>query len=286
MAAPQVVLVTGASSGLGRATASLLATRGFTVFGTGRRPAAGEAAGFALLPLDVRSEESVRACVDAVLARAGRIDALVNFAGYGAYGALEETSLDEVRELFDTNFLGVMRMVNATLPAMRRQGGGRIVNVSSLNGRIGLPYVGVYGASKHAIEGYSAALRHEVRPFGIHVSVLVPGLYKTEGWAAGRKAARELPEYDRLRRSFTAALEENAAKAADPIGVAKAVVRILDKRAPRLHYLVGADAIALLGLKAVLPESLFEVLVRRSFKLDAGKDPAPRPEPGAAAAPD
>src|SRR5690606_35507590 len=160
---PKVVLITGASSGLGRATARLLAERGYRVFGTSRRPPAdAPTGGVEPLALDVCADASVAACVQTVLARAGRIDALINNAGYELGGALEEATLEEAQRQFETNFFGAVRMIRAVLPAMRRQGGGRIVNVSSLAGLAPVPFLGLYSASKFALEGYSEALRHEV----------------------------------------------------------------------------------------------------------------------------
>ena len=176
-----VALVTGVSSGIGRATAAILAGQGFRVFGTTRQSVdASVASGsVTLVRLDVRDDESVHTCVRAVLDQAGRLDALVNSAGYVLLGSLEETSIEEARELFETNFFGVLRMCRAVLPAMRQQGAGRIVNVSSVLGFLPAPYMGIYAATKHAIEGYSESLDHEVRQFGIRVSVIEPGFTRT-----------------------------------------------------------------------------------------------------------
>ncbi|MGH9455498.1 MAG: SDR family NAD(P)-dependent oxidoreductase, partial [Terriglobia bacterium] len=165
MGEKKVVLVTGVTSGIGAATASLLSDRGFRVFGTARQPAeTGAALGaVTLVRLDVREEESVRTCVRTVLDQAGRIDALLNNAGYVLQGSLEETSIDEAKALFETNFFGVLQMNRAVLPIMREQRAGRIVNISSVLGFLPAPYMGIYAASKHAIEGYSESLDHEVR---------------------------------------------------------------------------------------------------------------------------
>src|SRR5215510_11032124 len=161
----RVVLITGASSGVGRSTAGLLSQRGYRVFGTSRHPgAAGPTPAVELLPLDVRADDSVRQCVEAVVNRTGRLDVLINNAGYELAGALEELSSEEARAQFETNFFGVVRMVNAALPLMRKQKHGHIVNVSSLTGLTAIPFLGIYYASKFALEGYTEALRHEVRP--------------------------------------------------------------------------------------------------------------------------
>src|SRR5713101_6824654 len=176
-----VALVTGVSSGIGRATATLLAVRGFRVFGTMRRPSEtnGRPGDVEVVPLDVRDEESVRSCLRTVLDQAGRIDALVNNAGYALIGALEETSIEDARDLFETNFFGVLRVTQALLPIMRGQQHGRIVNIGSVVGFLPEPYQGIYSASKHALEGYSESLDHEVRQFGIRVSVIEPGFMRT-----------------------------------------------------------------------------------------------------------
>src|SRR5262245_58411020 len=164
----KVVLITGASSGVGHTTARLLSQSGYRVFGTSRNPGGAEATpGVATLALDVCSDDSVAACVKAVVADAGRIDVLVNNAAYELAGAAEETTIDEAKAQFETNFFGVVRMVKAVLPSMRRQKHGRIVNVSSLSGVSSIPFMGMYSASKFALEGFSEALQLEVSPFNI-----------------------------------------------------------------------------------------------------------------------
>jgi short-subunit dehydrogenase len=165
-----VVPITGASSGVGQAAARLLAQRGYKVFGTSRNPATAESIPMVeMLPLDVRADASVHACVEAVSHRGGRLDVLVNNAGFELAGALEELSPPEAEAQFETNFFGVVRMINAVLPSMRQQKRGRIVNVGSLSGLSPIPFLGIYSASKFALEGYMEALRHEVKPFNIHV---------------------------------------------------------------------------------------------------------------------
>src|SRR5262245_42996150 len=176
----KVVLITGASSGIGRATAQLLTNRGYRVFGTARNP--GKVAPIpdvALLALDVGDETSVEAGVAAVLDATGRIDVLINNAGYGMVGAVEETGLDEAKALFDTNLFGVLRMVRAVLPVMRRQGSGRIVNTSSILGFLPAPFFGLYAATKHALEALSESLDHEVRSSGIRVTLVEPNTTNT-----------------------------------------------------------------------------------------------------------
>src|SRR5262245_2598374 len=166
MTDPQVVLITGASSGVGRAAARVLSQHGYRVFGTSRDPAGSPASpDVELVALDVRNDDSVAACAKSVFDRAGRVDILVNNAAYELAGALEETSVEEAKAQFETNFFGVVRMVRAVLPSMRERRQGRIVNVSSLSGVSAIPFMGIYSASKFALEGYTEALRMEVEPF-------------------------------------------------------------------------------------------------------------------------
>jgi NAD(P)-dependent dehydrogenase (short-subunit alcohol dehydrogenase family) len=180
MSDQRVVLITGASSGVGQSMARLLAREKYKVFETSRNPAIAEAIpAVEMLPLDVRAGDSVRVCVEAVSSRAGHIDVLINNAGYELAGAVEELTSEEIRAQFETNFFGVVRMVKAVLPAMRRQRRGHIINVSSLAGVSSIPFLGMYCASKFALEGYTEALRHEVKPFNIRVSLTEAGFLKT-----------------------------------------------------------------------------------------------------------
>src|SRR2546426_3993254 len=211
----QTVLVTGASSGIGQATAQLLAERGFNVYGTSRKPTG------KLIPLDVRSDDSVRACID----RVGPIDVLVNNAGYSLMSAAEETSIDEAKAQLETNFWGAVRMVNAVLPAMRKAGAGKIINIGSLAGITAIPFGGFYTASKFAIEGYSEALWHELRPLGISVSVIEPGFVHTAIGDATQLAQSSLTAYDGVRTRGTSALARQLQAGIAPEAVAQAVLR-------------------------------------------------------------
>src|SRR5437899_8010052 len=220
----QTVLVTGASSGIGQATAQLLAERGHRVFGPTRKPGAVQASGFTMVGLDVRSDDSVRGCVDQVLSQAGRLDVLVNNAGYNLMGAAEETSLEEAKSQFETNFFGVVRMVNAVLPAMRKAGAGKIINIGSLAGITAIPFGAFYTASKFAIDGYSEALWHEVRPFGITVTVLEPGFIHTKIGETTQTAATRLAPYDGVRQRVQAALARQVQHGIAPEKVAATVL--------------------------------------------------------------
>jgi NAD(P)-dependent dehydrogenase (short-subunit alcohol dehydrogenase family) len=264
-----VVLITGASSGFGAATARLLVGKGMAVFGTSRRAGAGAEGPFAMLPLDVRSDESAAACVEAVLVRAGRIDALVNNAGYTLAGAVEETGLEEARAQFETNFFGVLRMTRAVLPHMRRQGGGRIVNISSLAGLIGVPFHATYAASKFALEGWSEGLRQEVRRFGVWVSLIEPGDFRTGATAARERAANRLAAYGPVRDRAIEIMARSEQAGPDPAWVARCVARVLAASRPRLRYRVGNDARWVPRLRRLMPEWLFEAALRRNYGIDS-----------------
>jgi len=251
----QTVLVTGASSGIGQATAQLLTERGFNVYGTSRKPTG------KLILLDVRSDDSVRACVE----RVGTIDVLVNNAGYSLMGSAEETSLDEAKAQLETNFFGVVRMVKAVLPAMRKARAGKIITIGSLAGITAIPFGAFYTASKFALEGYTEALWHELRPFGIHVSLIEPGFIATPIGESTQIAAAPLSAYDGVRQRATHALDQHVKHGISPEAVAKTVLRIIATRSPSLRYRVGTDAAWLPRLKGVLPWPLFAIGVRRTF---------------------
>jgi NAD(P)-dependent dehydrogenase (short-subunit alcohol dehydrogenase family) len=264
-----VVLITGASSGIGQATARLLSRSGYTVFGTSRHPREAEPIpGVDMLELDVRSDESVRACVAAVLEKVGRVDTLLNNAGVEFSGALEEISMAEAKEQFETNFFGVHRMVRALLPRMRQQRSGRILNISSLAGLSSVPYLGMYSASKFALEGYSEALRAEVQPFGIHVSQIEVGFLDTPMRAHRRQAAERIEEYDSGRKNAYAVFLRDEERGPPPEVIAEAVIAILRSRRPRLRYVVGHQARRIVRLRRLLPASLYERGVRSTFRLD------------------
>ena len=257
----QTVLVTGASSGIGQATARLLAERGFTVFGTARKPQGAQSQGVTMVPLDVRSDESVRTCV----AEVGRLDVLVNNAGYAVTGAAEETSLEEAKAQFETNFFGIVRMVNAVLPGMRAAGAGKIINLSSLAGNTAIPYSGFYSASKFAVEGYSEALWYEVGPFGISVSLVEPGFVNTPIVEASPVAARPLPAYDASRKSMLAAFGHALEGGIPPEQVARRVLQIVEHPSPALRYPVGAQATWLPRVRKVVPWKVYAAGVRKTF---------------------
>ena len=266
---PLVVLISGASSGVGQSTARLLSERGFTVFGTSRRPSSGDRIpGVEMLSLDVRVDDSVRTCVEAVVNRCGRLDVVINNAGYELAGALEEISIEEATAQFETNFLGVVRMVNAVLPLMRQQRRGHIVNVSSLAGLTAIPFLGFYSASKYALEGYTEALRHEVKPFNIHVSLTEAGFLRTAMVEHRQVGARRITEYEPWRQRALNAVRSSEDKAPGPEVVANRLLEIIFSSSPRLRYLIGQQAKSVARLLRFLPAGMFEQGVRRSFSLD------------------
>src|SRR5215204_2934892 len=218
MAKPKgkIALVTGASSGIGEATAERLAKAGYKVYGTSRRGAQGGNRPFEMLALDVTSDESVEAAVSEVMRRDGRIDLLVNNAGFGvAPGGAEESSIDQARSIFETNFFGVIRMTRAVVPHMRRQGNGRIINIGSVLGFLPMPFGALYAATKHAIEGYSESLDHELRTKGIRVSVIEPAYTKTQFDANFLEPDAKLEEYSAVRAALGQTLKDVMAVAAD-----------------------------------------------------------------------
>jgi short-subunit dehydrogenase len=269
MSDQRVVLITGASSGVGQSTARLLSQRDYKVFGTSRNPARSEIlTGVQMLPLDVRADDSVRACVEAVSRRGGRIDVLINNAGYELAGALEELTPEEHRAQFETNFFGVVRMVNAVLPLMRQQKSGLIINVGSLAGLSSIPFLGIYSASKFALEGYTEALRHEVKPFNIQVSLTEAGFLKTPMMNNRQVAENRIAEYDPGRQRALDAIRANEEKAPGPELVAKTLLEIISSKAPRLRYPIGQQAKSVARLRRFLPAGMFEQGVRRTFSLD------------------
>jgi short-subunit dehydrogenase len=261
----KTVLITGVSSGIGRETAQLLAGKGFRVFGTVRNDTA-SLEGMELVRLDVTDDASIHDAVRAITAKAGPIGSLVNNAGFGLSGALEETSLAEVREQFETNFFGVIRMINAVLPGMREQGYGRIVNISSVAGFLPMPYMGIYAASKHAVEGYTETLSHEIRRFGVHAILVEPDFTRTNFGTSIRTVAANLPAYAAEKAQVLAAIRENASKGTDPRTVAKVIYTALTAASPRQRYPAGGAA-RLSFLRRFVPAEMFGNSLRKQFRM-------------------
>ena len=277
MAVSKAVLVTGCSTGIGRATAERLAARGHTVYATARRPesiADLEEKGCRTLALDVCDEDSMRTAVAAVEEAEGAVGALVNNAGYSQSGAVETVPLDSVRRQFETNVFGLMRMCQLVLPGMRGQGFGRIVNVSSMGGKLTFPGGGVYHGTKHAVEALSDALRFEVRGFGVDVVVIEPGLIITQfGEAAGASleaaATTDGPyaEFNRAVGKLTAEAYQGglARLGAGPEAVAKVIERAITARRPRTRYKVTASARLVMGVRRVLPDRAWDAFTGTQY---------------------
>jgi len=309
-ARPPVVLVTGASSGIGKACSEWLFARGCRVYGTSRQApralvearTSDLAPLLRMIPLDVTSDSSVEAAVGSVLACEGRIDAVVNNAGFGIAGAVEFTTMDEAREQFETNFFGTVRVCRAVLPVMRQQGSGRILNVSSIAGRIGIPFQAFYSASKFAIEGFTEALRMEVAPFGIQVVLIEPGDFRT-GFTAARRMAepgaptgpgdgtgpcvgrgfslagaegnpkgspytRDGSPYAARQAKALAVMEHDETHGATPEAVARLVHRIITARSPGVRYAVGpvSEKLALI-LQRLLPSRLLAWGIAKYYRV-------------------
>ncbi|MGH2954931.1 MAG: SDR family NAD(P)-dependent oxidoreductase [Solirubrobacterales bacterium] len=280
---PGAVLITGCSSGIGEQTARRLARRGWTVYATARRPdsIAGLAeAGCRTLALDVTDEGSMRAAVDEVEGAAGSVGALVNNAGYSQSGALETVPMERIRAQFETNVFGLIRMCQLVLPGMRRAGRGRIVNLSSMGGKLVFPGGGAYHATKHAVEALSDALRYEVRGFGVEVVIIEPGLITTRfgetaaGSIADADGRTELGEEVDPYARFNAAVGSVTAGAYEgplrylggpPDTVAKVIERALSARSPRPRYKVTPSArLALFG-RRLSPDRVWDAAMRVQF---------------------
>ena len=272
----ETVLVTGASSGIGRVTCLRLAERGYTVIGTSRSldRLAGlfddaEERGLRLwgVEMDVNSDESVESVMPELIGQFGSIHALVNNAGFGVWGPIESLSIEELKTQFEANFFGAVRMIHATLPGMLSRGSGRIVNISSVLGRIGTPFNGAYVSSKYALEGLSESLRTEVAPFGVKVCLVEPGLFATDFQKNQLRAARSddpalayapyIQSYDRRHDQFEWF-------ASDPIKVARVIEKVISAPRPALRHPVGVDCrLATVGAR-ILPERLFHALLARA----------------------
>ena len=270
-----IALVTGASTGIGAATAERLAQAGFKVYGTSRRGAQAGNRSFAMLPLDVTSDASVDAAVGEVIRLHGRIDLLVNNAGFGiAPAAAEESSIEQARSIFDTNFFGIVRMTRAVVPHMRQQGGGRIINIGSVLGFLPMPYAALYAATKHAVEGYSESLDHELRTRGIRVSVIEPAYTKTRFDANFLEPDSRLDVYREVRASLGKTLAKVMAAADEPGVVAEVVLKAASAAQPKLRYTAGVVAGRLRLLRRFAPAGVLDAGIRKDLHLDAPAKPS------------
>ncbi len=274
---PDVALVTGASSGFGLLAAVELARRGLRVFASMREPARADRLRAALdeaslaaevIRLDVTRADQIEEAVSSIEEVAGGVDVLVNNAGYGLGGSVEDITLDELREQFETNFFGLVGLTKRVLPGMRERRRGRLINVSSIAGRVALPGVAAYSASKFAVEGFSESMRHELLPFDVFVSLVEPGTFRTDIFERNRRIAARASDpnsaWAEMTRRISAIVDGRVEKStADPRDVARVIAEIATAARPRLRYLVGRDARAHQLLSRILPDRLWESAVGR-----------------------
>ncbi len=263
-----VALVTGASSGIGKETARAFVAAGFDVVGTGRKTSAlTPPTGVTYLDLDVASDDSATAAVEEVIDRFGRIDVLVNNAGTGLAGAVEENSLAQAQSVLNINVLGVIRMTKAVLPQMRVQGAGRIINISSVLGLAPQPFMALYVASKHAIEGYSESLDHEVREHGVRVLLVEPAFTKTSFDTNAVQPDTPLPLYAERRRAFDEVLAEAMKNGDDPTVVAQVILAAATDKKPKLRYTAGPLASRVSKARRLVPARVFDKQIRKNNRL-------------------
>lgn len=267
MSNSKVVVITGVSSGIGHAAAMKFAKQGCRVFGTVRNTANAQAIpGVELVEMDVRDEASIERGIQAIIAQAQRIDVLVNSAGVTLLGAAEETSIAEAQTLFDTNLFGLLRTTKAVLPHMRKQGCGRIVNVSSVLGFLPAPYMALYSASKHAVEGLSETLDHEVRQFGIRVALVEPSFTKTNLDLNAPQTASSIPDYKKELGVVAQAIQNNVRKAPEPEGVATTIVTAA-LGSWKMRHTPNGEASLLAKLRRFMPAGPVDKGLRKTFGL-------------------
>jgi NAD(P)-dependent dehydrogenase (short-subunit alcohol dehydrogenase family) len=264
-----VAIVTGASAGIGEATARALHAAGYRVFGTYRKSPATRVPGVEYVTCDVTSDESVKAAVGQVLEKAGRIDLLVNNAGVGLIAGAEESSLEQAKSLFDVNLFGVIRLTKAVLPTMRRQRTGRIVNLSSVMGLIPAPFMALYAASKHAVEGYSESLDHEIRGSGIRVVLVEPAYTRTSFEGNVYQADQQLDVYQSARTNAQGVMGDAMKTADTPELVASAVVKASTDLNPHRRYAAGRAARQVSLLRRFVPAAAFDKSLRKQMRLPA-----------------
>lgn len=265
----KVAIVTGASSGIGEATAELLTNAGYTVYGTSRKVGQLSRHPFKMIALDVSSDESIETALKEVIDKEGRIDLVVNNAGFGvAAGGAEESSMAQTQQIFDVNFFGVVRMIQAVVPYMRKQGQGRIINIGSILGLIPAPYMATYAATKHAVEGYSESLDHELRTRGIRVSVIEPAYTKTNFEANAPEVDTKIEEYAIARKALAKIMKAAVEGGDDPKTVAEVVLKAANDKHPKLRYTAGKLASRLSLLRRFAPAAMMDKGIRQEMKLD------------------
>lgn len=265
----KVVLITGASSGIGKAIGEFLHQKGFVVYGTSRNPEKVANAVFPLIALEVRNQDSIQAAVAKVISISGRLDILINNAGVGITGPLEEIPLAEIKANFDTNFFGPIAVMQAVLPQMRAQQSGLIINISSIAGYMGLPYRSIYSASKGALSIVTEALRMEVKSFGIQITDVAPGDFATN-IAAGRYHAPVVKDsaYEKPYGVTLKMMDEHVDSGSNPTEMAQAIYAIIQNSNPKVHYRVGLFLQKFsIVLKKILPDKVYEKMLMNHYKL-------------------
>lgn len=265
----KVVLITGGSSGIGKAIGDFLFHKGFTVYGTSRNPEKVSNSLFPLIALDVREVASIQSAVATIIQEAGRLDIVINNAGVGITGPLEEIPMDEIKNNFETNFFGPIEVMKAALPQMRAQQSGLIINITSIAGYMGLPYRSVYSASKGALELITEALRMEVKSFGIQITNVAPGDFATN-IAAGRFHAPVVQgsAYEKVYAGVLQTMDAHVDSGSNPNEMAEAVYRIIQNPNPRIHYKVGVFMQKFsIVLKRILPDKVYEKMLMNHYKL-------------------
>ena len=265
----KVILVTGGSSGIGKSIGDYLTEKGYTVFGSSRNPSRTTQSSFPLVALDVTDENSIQQCVEEVVFKAGKIDVLINNAGVGITGPIEETPEHEIHKAFQTNLYGPIAMIKAVLPHMRKQRNGLIINVTSIAGYMGLPYRGIYSATKGALELVTEAMRMEVKDFGVKMTNVAPGDFATN-IAAGRYHAPLLENspYNAPYGQTLSLMNDHVDQGGDPIKMAQKVHEIIETSNPRIHYKVGAFMQKFsIVLKRLLPDKMYEKVLSNHYKL-------------------
>jgi NAD(P)-dependent dehydrogenase (short-subunit alcohol dehydrogenase family) len=265
----KVVLITGGSSGIGKSIGEFLHQKGFIVYGTSRNPEKNSDSVFPLIALDVRNSASIKEAVNYILASSGKIDVVINNAGVGITGPLEEIPTEEIKNNFETNFFGPIEVMKAVLPQMRLQKSGLIINVTSIAGYMGLPYRSVYSASKGALELITEALRMEVKDFGITITNIAPGDFATN-IAAGRYHAPVVKgsDYEMVYGRTLKAMNEHVDSGSNPTEMAEAVYKIISTPSPKIHYKVGVFMQKFsIVLKRILPDKVYEKMLMNHYKL-------------------
>lgn len=265
-----VIFITGGSSGIGKAIGEYLSEKGFIVYGTSRNPTkVSEKLAFTLLKMDVLDVDSIMKATSEIIQKEGRIDVLINNAGVGITGPIEETPHSEIVKAFETNLYGPINVMKAVLPQMREQGSGKIINITSIAGYMGLPYRGIYSATKAALEITTEALRMETRQFGIEITNIAPGDFATN-IVAGRYHAPVLKDspYQQAYEKTLTMMNNHVDSGQDPLEMAKVVHSIIETTKPRIHYKVGASLQKFsIVLKRILPDKVYERMLLNHYKL-------------------